>query len=131
MRRGSPVYVRERAQNPNVKSRATRTRTKPERESALPNVLNVSFPAAEGEATQLYLDLKGIEVSTGSACASGDLEPSHVLMAMYHDAEIAHGSIRFSLPLGTTKRQIDELMAKLPGIIAKVQDLSTLNKEKS
>ena len=129
MRRGSPVYVREHAQNPNVKSRATRTRTKPERESALPNVLNVSFPAAEGESTQLYLDLENIAVSTGSACASGDLEPSHVIMAMYHDAEIAHGSVRFSLGLNTSKQEIDELMAKLPNIVAKIQDLSTLNKE--
>ena len=63
----------------------------------LPNILNIAFPAAEGESTQLYLDLEGIEVSTGSACASGDLEPSHVLMAMFHNAEIAHGSVRFSL----------------------------------
>lgn len=97
----------------------------------LPNILNVSFPAAEGESTQLYLDLEGIAVSTGSACASGDLEPSHVLMATHHDAEIAHGSVRFSLGLATTKQEIDELLAKLPPIIAKIQDLSTLNKEKS
>ncbi|MBQ2638180.1 cysteine desulfurase [Candidatus Saccharibacteria bacterium] len=99
--------------------------------TALPNILNVSFPAAEGESTQLYLDLEGIEVSTGSACASGDLEPSHVLMATHHDAEIAHGSVRFSLGLATTKQEINELLAKLPPIIAKIQDLSTLNKEKS
>ena len=97
----------------------------------LPNVLNVSFPAAEGESTQLYLDLENIEVSTGSACASGDLEPSHVLMAMYHDAEIAHGSVRFSLGLTTTRAEIDELLAKLPPIIAKIQDLSTIKQGKS
>ena len=97
----------------------------------LPNILNVAFKAAEGESTQLYLDLENIEVSTGSACASGDLEPSHVLMAMYHDAEIAHGSVRFSLGLTTTKQEIDTLLEKLPGVIAKIQDLSTLNKEKS
>ncbi len=99
------------------------------KKSVLPNILNVSFPAAEGESTQLYLDLNGIEVSTGSACASGNLEPSHVLMAMFHDAEIAHGSVRFSLPLAATKQQIDELLDKLPRIITKIQDLSTLNKE--
>ena len=98
-------------------------------ESALPNILNVSFPAAEGESTQLYLDLNGIEVSTGSACASGALEPSHVLMAMFHDAEVAHDSVRFSFNLDTTKQQIDVLLDKIPGIIAKIQDLSTLNKE--
>lgn len=104
----------------------------PEKESdSLPNVLNVAFPYAEGESTQLYLDLEGIEVSTGSACASGDLEPSHVLMAMYHDAEVAHGSVRFSLPLDTKKAELDHLLTKLPGIVAKIQDLSTLNKAKS
>ena len=99
--------------------------------NSLPNILNVSFPAAEGESTQLYLDLENIEVSTGSACASGDLEPSHVLMAMYHDAEIAHGSVRFSFGLTTTRAEIDELLAKLPPIIAKVQDLSTIKQGKS
>ena len=104
----------------------------PESETdSLPNVLNVAFPYAEGESTQLYLDLEGIEVSTGSACASGDLEPSHVLMAMYHDAEVAHGSVRFSIPLNTKQADLDQLLEKLPGIVAKIQDLSTLNKAKS
>ena len=93
--------------------------------------MNIAFPAAEGESTQLYLDLENIEVSTGSACASGDLEPSHVLMAMFHDAEIAHGSVRFSLGLATTKAEIDELLAKLPPIVAKIQDLSTVKQGKS
>ncbi len=92
----------------------------------LPNILNIAFPSAEGESTQLYLDLEGIEVSTGSACASGDLEPSHVLMAMYHDAEVAHGSVRFSIGLETTKNDIDILMKKLPPIVKRIQDLSTL-----
>ena len=100
-------------------------------QNSLPNVLNIAFPAAEGESTQLYLDLENIEVSTGSACASGDLEPSHVLMAMFHDAEIAHGSVRFSLGLATTKAEIDELLAKLPPIVAKIQDLSTVKQGKS
>lgn len=96
----------------------------------LPNILNITFPFTEGESTQLYLDLEGIEVSTGSACASGDLEPSHVLMAMYHDAEIAHGSVRFSLGLNTTKEDIDTLLEKLPKIVNKIQDLSTLTPKK-
>ena len=99
--------------------------------NSLPNILNVSFPAAEGESTQLHLDLENIAVSTGSACASGDLEPSHVLMAMYHDAEIAHGSVRFSLGLTTTKAEIDFTLEKLPPIIAKIQDLSTIKQGKS
>ena len=99
--------------------------------SSLPNILTISFPAAEGESTQLYLDLEEIEVSTGSACASGDLEPSHVLMAMFNDAEIAHGSVRFSLGLNTKREDLDRLLEKLPGIITKIQDLSTVKQGKS
>lgn len=95
-------------------------------ESCLPNFLNVSFEAAEGESIQLYLDAEGIIVSTGSACAAGDLKPSHVLMATANDAEVAHSSIRFSLGLDTTKAEIDEVMTKLPGIIQKLQGMSTI-----
>ena len=99
-------------------------------ENSLPNVLNISFPAAEGESTQLYLDLDGIAVSTGSACASGDLEPSHVLMALFNDAEIAHDSVRFSLNLNSTLEEADMVIEKLPDIIARLQDMSTLTPEK-
>ncbi|MBQ3464325.1 cysteine desulfurase [Candidatus Saccharibacteria bacterium] len=93
---------------------------------SLPNVLNFSIPACEGESTQLYLDLDHIEVSTGSACASGDLEPSHVLMALHGDAEVAHNSIRLSLDLRTTKNDLDLLLEKLPPIISRLTDLSTI-----
>lgn len=96
-------------------------------EPSLPNILNVSFPAAEGESTQLYLDLEGIAVSTGSACASGDLEPSHVIMSMYGDAKVAHNSIRFSLGLDTKKSEIDSTLEKLPPIIDRLQKISTIN----
>ena len=95
-------------------------------EDCLPNILNMSFSAAEGESIQLYLDLEGnIEVSTGSACASGSLEPSRILMATYGDAERAHNSIRFSLGLNTTKSDIDKVMATLPAIIKRLQGMST------
>lgn len=97
----------------------------------LPNILNVSFPGAEGESTQLYLDLAGIEVSTGSACASGDIRPSHVLMAMFGDAEVAHNSVRFSLNLKTKKQDIDYLLKTLPPIIERLQKLSTINLKES
>ena len=97
-----------------------------EKDCCLPNILSVSFPAAEGESTQLYLDLAGFAISTGSACASGDLEPSHVLMAMFHDAEIAHGSIRFSFNLSTKKKDVDTLLTALPAIVEKIQSISTL-----
>lgn len=92
----------------------------------LPNILNVSFQAAEGESIQLYLDAAGIAVSTGSACAAGDIQPSHVLMAVKNNAEVAHSSIRFSLGLETTPADIDAIMAVLPGIIQRLQGISTI-----
>ena len=99
-------------------------------ENCLPNILNMSFAAAEGESIQLYLDLAGIMVSTGSACAAGDTKPSHVLMATKHDAEVAHSSIRFSLGLETTQTDIDRVMQVLPGIIKQLQSISTVKLEK-
>ena len=95
-------------------------------ENSLPHILNVSFQAAEGESIQLYLDARGISVSTGSACAAGDLQPSPVLMATKHDAEIAHNSIRFSLGPNTTANDIDRVMKILPGIIQRLQGISTV-----
>lgn len=95
-------------------------------EDSLPNILNVSFAAAEGESIQLYLDLEGISVSTGSACAAGDLQPSPVLMATRGDAEVAHSSVRFSLGLDTTKADLDYVMTVLPGIIHRLQGISTI-----
>jgi cysteine desulfurase len=92
----------------------------------LPNTLNVSFPGAEGEAILLSLDVEGIEASTGSACASGSLEPSHVLMATGIDAELAHGSIRFSLGLGITGEDIEYIIRTAPPIIARLRSMSTL-----
>lgn len=95
-------------------------------EGSLPNILNVSFAAAEGESIQLYLDLEGISVSTGSACAAGDLQPSPVLMATRGNAEVAHSSVRFSLGLDTTKSDLDYVMTVLPGIIRRLQGISTV-----
>ncbi len=100
-----------------------------ELENSLPNILNVSFEAAEGESIQLYLDAEGIVVSTGSACASGDIKPSHVLMAKTGDAEVAHSSIRFSFGLDNTEEDIKKVMAVLPKTIDRLQKISTVERK--
>ena len=101
--------------------------TKTPNDQSLPNILNCSFEAAEGESIQLYLDAEGdIIVSTGSACASGDGKPSHVIMATRNDAEIAHSSVRFSLGLDTTESDVNHVMKYLPNIVKRLQGISTL-----
>ena len=95
--------------------------------ASLPNILNASFRAAEGESIQLYLDAEGIIVSTGSACAAGDTKPSHVLMTKTGDAEVAHSSIRFSFGLENTFRDVERVMEVLPGIILRLQQISTIS----
>jgi len=94
-------------------------------DNSLPTTLNVSFSGAEGESILLYLDLEGIAVSTGSACASGSLEPSHVLMAIGIPIEHAHASIRMSMGRETTAEDIDYVLEILPKVIAKIRDMST------
>ena len=93
-------------------------------DEVLPNTLNVSFPGAEGEAILLHLDIKGIEASTGSACASGSLEPSHVLLAIGIGPELAHSSIRFSLGWGISEADIDYIIGVLPPIIERLRAMS-------
>jgi len=92
----------------------------------LASTLNVSFDGAEGEAILLYLDLEGIAVSTGSACASGSLDPSHVLLATGLAVERAHGSIRISMGRGTAIEDIDYMLDKLPKVMQKIRDMSTV-----
>jgi len=94
----------------------------------LPNNVNVSIEFVEGESMLLNLDLEGIAASTGSACSSGSLEPSYVLLAMGLSHELAHGSLRFSLGRGTTEEDIGRVLEVLPGIIAKLRAMSPMLK---
>lgn len=90
----------------------------------LPGTLNVSFPGAEGESLIMSLDLAGIAVSTGSACTSGAIEPSHVLLALGRDPRIALGSVRFSFGRDNSMGDVDCVMGRLPGIVARLREVS-------
>ncbi len=93
-------------------------------EHRLPNTLNVSFEYIEGESILLLLDKFGICASSGSACTSGSLEPSHVLRAMGVPFTAAHGSIRFSLSRYSTEEEVDFVAEKMPPIVNKLRQLS-------
>ena len=90
----------------------------------LPNTLNVSFEYIEGEAIAYHLSDLGICVSTGSACASGSLDPSHVIRAMGVPFTAVHGSVRFSLSRYNTEEEVDYVLEKLPPVIARLRELS-------
>jgi cysteine desulfurase len=94
----------------------------------LPNNVNVSVDFVEGESMLLNLDLEGICASTGSACSSSSLEPSHVLLALGLPPEQAHGSLRFTLGRENTEEDIGRVLEVLPGIIAKLRAMSPLLK---
>jgi cysteine desulfurase len=90
----------------------------------VPNTTNISFDRVEAESLLIALDLEGIAVSTGSACSSGTLEPSHVLKAMGFNAHRTQNSIRFSLGAANTEAEIDRVIAVLPGIVEKLRSLT-------
>lgn len=92
----------------------------------LPNNINITIPGVEGEAMLLYLDSFGIYAATGSACSSASLRPSHVLLALGRKDEDAHSSLRFTLGLSTTKSDLDYTLAKLPPIIKKLKEISSI-----
>ena len=95
-----------------------------DREHRLPNTLNVSFEYVEGEAIAYHLSDLGICVSTGSACASGSLDPSHVIRAMGVPFIAVHGSVRFSLSRYNEMEEVDYVLEKLPPVIRKLRELS-------
>ena len=94
------------------------------REARVPNTTNISFDRIEAESLLIALDLEGIAVSTGAACSSGTLEPSHVLRAMGLPTHRAQNSIRFSLGAGNTDAEIDYLLEKLPKAVEKLRSLT-------
>ena len=93
-------------------------------EHRVPNTSNISFDGVEAESLLIALDLEGIAVSTGSACSSGTLEPSHVLRAMGLPSHRTQNSIRISLGAGNTDQDVDFLVARLPGIVDKLRSLT-------
>lgn len=93
----------------------------------LPNSVNISFIDIEGEAAVLYLDAEGIYVSTGSACASTSLDPSHVILATGLSYEAAHGSIRFTLGKRTTAEDIEYVIDRMPRVIETLRKMSPVN----
>ena len=92
----------------------------------LPNNVNFSFQFVEGESLLIMLDMKGICASSGSACTSGSLDPSHVLLAIGLPHEIAHGSLRMTLGADTTLEDVDYVVDCLKEIVQKLRDMSPL-----
>ncbi len=92
----------------------------------LPNNINISFQFIEGESLLIMLDMAGICASSGSACTSGSLDPSHVLLAIGLPHEIAHGSLRMTLGEETTKEDMDYVIEKIKEIVEKLRTMSPL-----
>jgi cysteine desulfurase len=102
------------------------TRLNGHRTNRLPNNANFSFQFIEGESLLIMLDMEGICGSSGSACTSGSLDPSHVLLAIGLPHEIAHGSLRLTLGEDTTKEDIDFVIEKVKGIVERLRSMSPL-----
>lgn len=105
------------------------TRLNGDRESRLPGNANFSFRFIEGEGLLLHLSLAGFAVSSGSACASASLDPSHVLLAIGLPHEIAHGSLRVSLSADNTEEEVDAFLKALPPIVERLRQMSPLYEE--
>jgi cysteine desulfurase len=116
-------YLRDRVENEILKQ-IPNALVNGDRENRLPNTTSISFEYVEGEAILLMMNEFGISASSGSACTSGSLEPSHVLRAMGVPFTAAHGSIRFSLSIYNTREEIDFIIEKLPPIIKRLRELS-------
>ncbi|MEL4861104.1 cysteine desulfurase NifS [Pseudoflavonifractor phocaeensis] len=95
-----------------------------DRENRLPGTASLVFEGAEGEALLLHLDSRGIRASSGSACSSASLDPSHVLLAIGLPHEVAHGSLRLSLGRETTEEDVDDVLKEVPQVVAYLRDMS-------
>lgn len=98
----------------------------PRGDKRLPGNVNISFEFIEGESVLLMLDAKGICASSGSACTSGSLDPSHVLLAIGLPHEVAHGSLRLSMGAKTTEEEVDYVIETVPAIVQRLRDMSPL-----
>lgn len=107
-----------------ISSRIPKTRLNGHPTTRLPNNANLSIMDLEGEALILYLDAHGVYASTGSACTSASLDPSHVILALGLPYEVAHGSIRFSLGRSTTQEDVDYVLDVLPPLVEKLRFMS-------
>ena len=105
-------------------SKIPHSRLNGDREKRVPGTVNFCFEGIEGESLLLMLDMNGIEASSGSACTSGSLDPSHVLLAIGLPHEIAHGSLRLSLSEYNTDADVDHILATVPGIVAYLRNMS-------
>lgn len=119
------VQLRDRMVD-GVLSRVPKARLNGHPTQRLPNNANFSFEYVEGESILLNLDMLGVAASSGSACTSASLEPSHVLMAMGIPVEIAHGSLRLTLGLSNTEEDVDYVVSILPGIVERLRAMSPL-----
>ena len=97
-----------------------------DRQRRLPNNVNFSFRFVEGESLLIMLDMEGICASSGSACTSGSLDPSHVLLAIGLPHEIAHGSLRLTLSEENTREEMDDVVAALKEIVDRLRQMSPL-----
>jgi cysteine desulfurase len=114
-----------------VISRFPHVRVNGDRERRVPNISNMSFDDVDGESLLIALDLKGIAVSTGSACASGSLEPSHVLQALGLNRAEVRGSLRFSLSAYTTRDELDYAASILGETVTRLREMIPTDESES
>ena len=122
------LSIRERLID-GILSSVPHSRLNGHRHNRLPNNANIGIRFVEGESMLLNLDMHGIAMSSGSACTSGSLEPSHVLRAMGISHEDAHGSLRMTCGMQTTAEDVDYVLSVLPGIVKRLRDMSPLGLE--